>query len=133
VWQSILQARFIVRGGARWCIGSGAAIPILREPWLTDGGCIEGNHDVSRLTTGPLVQSLINTTTKTWNMSVIHQRFTPETARLILKTPLVDHVVEDRLIWKAGKNGFYSVKSAYRLCTVDVLTDSSHLRWEGYW
>jgi hypothetical protein len=32
VWRSILQARFIVRGGARWCIGSGATIHILREP-----------------------------------------------------------------------------------------------------
>jgi hypothetical protein len=30
------------------------------------------------------------------------------------------------------KNGFYLVRSAYRLC-VDVLTDSSHLRRGGYW
>jgi hypothetical protein len=132
VWRSILQARFIVRGGARWCIGSGAAIPILREPWLSDGGCIEGNHNVSRLITDPSVQSLINTTTKTWNLSVVQQGFTPEIARLILNTPLVDQVVDDRLIWKAEKNGLYSVKSAYKLC-VDVLTNSSHLRREGYW
>lgn len=32
VWRSILQARFIVRGGARWRIGTGTSIPILDEP-----------------------------------------------------------------------------------------------------
>jgi fructose-1,6-bisphosphatase len=40
---------------------------------------------------------------------------------------LIDQVVDDRLIWKEEKNGYYSVRSAYKLC-VNVLTDSSHLR-----
>lgn len=34
VWRSIMHARFVVRGGARWKIGSGASIAILNEPWL---------------------------------------------------------------------------------------------------
>jgi ribonuclease HI len=41
-------------------------------------------------------------------------------------------VVDDRLIWKAEKNGLYSVKSAYRLC-MEELVDVSHLRRPGYW
>jgi hypothetical protein len=121
-----------VRGGARWCIGPGASIHILHEPWLADGGCIEGNHDLSQIPTGPSVQSLINITTKTWNLGVVQQVFSPEIARQILNTPLLEQVGEDRLIWRVEKNGFYSVKSAYRLC-VEVLTDSSHLRQEGFW
>jgi hypothetical protein len=32
VWRSIMRARFIVRGGAKWSIGPGASIPILNEP-----------------------------------------------------------------------------------------------------
>jgi hypothetical protein len=132
VWRSILQARFIVRGGARWRIGSGAAIPILREPWLSDGGCIEGNYDVIHVTRNASDQILIDTAAKGWNVDVIQQVFSPEDTRRILDTPLIDQVTEDRLIWKVEKNGYYSVKSAYRLC-VDVLTDSSHLRREGYW
>ena len=40
VWRSIMRARFIVRGGARWSIGSGATIPILNEPWLSNGSLL---------------------------------------------------------------------------------------------
>jgi len=42
VWRSLLRARFIVRGGAQWCIGSGTNIPILDEPWILNGRCIDG-------------------------------------------------------------------------------------------
>jgi len=60
VWQSIMGARFIVRGGAKWSIGSGASIPILNEPWLTNGECIRsdipGAHFVSNLN----INSLMN-------------------------------------------------------------------------
>jgi hypothetical protein len=132
VWRSILQARFIVRGGARWRIGSGATIPILREPWLSDGGCIDGDYDVLHVTGNASAQSLIDTTAKEWNVGVIQQVFSPADTKRILDIPLIEQVTEDRLIWKVEKNGYYSVKSAYRLC-VDVLTDSSHLRRGGYW
>jgi len=42
VCRSILRARFLVRGGARWSIGTGGDIPILDEPWLLNGGRIDG-------------------------------------------------------------------------------------------
>ncbi|PNX68873.1 ribonuclease H, partial [Trifolium pratense] len=38
VWRSIHMAKFLVQAGSRWCIGSGADIPILDELWLKDGG-----------------------------------------------------------------------------------------------
>jgi len=54
VWRSILHTRFIVRGGARWCMRSCNSIPILDEPWLLNGGCIYGTilgaHFVSEFT-----------------------------------------------------------------------------------
>lgn len=37
VWRNIMRARFLVRGGARWSIGSGASISILNESWLQNG------------------------------------------------------------------------------------------------
>jgi hypothetical protein len=81
---------------------------------------------------GTSVQSLIDTTTKTWNTAVVQHVFNPVVTRAILNTLLVTQVVDDRLLWKAEKNGYYSVRSAYRLCT-DVLTDSSHHHWDGFW
>jgi hypothetical protein len=98
------------------------SIPILREPWLLDGRCIDDNYDVSLVTGGPSVQSLIDTTAKVWNLNVFQQTFSPEVIRRILDTPLIDQMIDDRPVWKAETNGYYSVKSAYKLC-VDVLTD----------
>jgi hypothetical protein len=69
---------------------------------------------------------------KTWNIDVIQQVFSPDFASSILRTPLIDQVQEDKLIWKAEKNGLYSVKSAYRFCVAD-LVDTSHLQRPGYW
>jgi hypothetical protein len=47
-----------VRGGARWCIGW-CDYPY--SAWIValGWGCIEGNHDVSHLMTGPTIQILI--------------------------------------------------------------------------
>jgi len=58
--------------------------------------------------------------------------FESDTAARILQTLLFVQVVDDRLIWKAERNGLYSVKSAYRLC-VKELVDTSHFRQPGLW
>lgn len=101
VWRSILRARFIVRGGARWSIGTGISISILNELWLLDGkridGTVNGAHFVQNFT----VNSLIEDTTKRWNEQVIRQVFSPDIATAILHTPLFSQVQHDRLIWKA--------------------------------
>jgi hypothetical protein len=47
-----------------------------------------------------------------------------------LHMPLIEQVHNNRLIWKAEKNGYYLVCSAYRLC-VEELVDVSHLRQPG--
>jgi hypothetical protein len=58
------------------------------------------------------------------------------TAEAIFKTPLVEQVHADKMVWKAEKNGNYSVRSAYRLC-VEELIDISHLKrsvcWSSIW
>lgn len=131
-WRSILKARFIVRGGSRWCIGSGRSIPIIDEPWLGNGAKLDINIANAHLLRNFGVDSLIHTHSKTWNVEVIHQVFDDASAAAILQTPLIEQVTEDALIWKVERNGLYSVKSAYRLC-VEELIDTVHLRKAGYW
>lgn len=116
VWRSILKARFIVRGGARWRIGSGTSIPIPNV------------HLLRNFT----VNNLIHPNSKSWNEEIISQVFDTTTAASILQTSLLDQVEEDKLVWKAERNGLYSFKSVYRLC-VEVLVDTSHLRQPGSW
>jgi len=116
VWRSIMRARFLVCGGARWRIGSGASISILNEPWLPNGGFISsdisGAHFVHNIT----INSLMNLYDKSWNEQVVRQVFSDDIANKILHTPLIYQVEEDRIIWKAEQHGHYSVRSAYRLC-----------------
>ena len=119
-------------GGARWCIGSGSNIPILNEPWLSEGSLIDSNIAGAHFVQNFTVQSLIDASHKRWNSDVVQQVFSPDIAALILRTPLLDQVVEDSLVWKGEKNGMYSVRSAYRLY-VDEIVDNTPLRRPGFW
>jgi hypothetical protein len=127
-----MRARFVVRGGVQWSIGSGASIPILNEPWLVNGECIpsdiQGAHFVHNFT----INNLMNLYDKSWNAQVVRQVFSTDIADKILHTPLIPQVEKDTIVWKAERHGRYSVRSAYRLCVTE-LVDSSYLWRPGYW
>lgn len=127
-----MRARFIVRGGVRWSIGTGNTIPILGEPWLLNEDIIAsdivGAHYVHHAT----VDNLMLSNEKRWNETEVIQVFSAELADKIMSTPLVTHVQSDHLVWQDEKNEKYYVKSAYHLC-VEELIDSSHLRRTGKW
>jgi hypothetical protein len=63
---------------------------------------------------------------------LINYYFDNDTVQEIFRTPLFHQVEEDDMVWKAEKNGQYSVRSAYRLCIEDV-ADNSHLHRIGSW
>ncbi|XP_024630887.1 uncharacterized protein [Medicago truncatula] len=110
----------------------GSSIPIIDEPWLRNGTKLASNIANVHLLRNFGVDSLIHTHSKTWNVEVIHQVFDDASAASILQTSLFEQVTDDALIWKAERNGLYSVKSAYRLC-VEELIDTAHLRRDEYW
>ena len=66
VWRGILRARFIVRGGSRWCISLGNYIPILNEHWLLNGECINGNITRAHFVHVFTMDSLIDNNSKSW-------------------------------------------------------------------
>ena len=67
VWRSILQSCFIVRGRAKWSIGSGALILILDAPWLANGESIDGNIAGGLYIRDFNVQCLLSEHSKCWN------------------------------------------------------------------
>ena len=105
MWRSILRVRFIVRGGARWSIGSASSISILNDPWLSNGECIDGSIVGAHFVQNVTINNLMNLYDKSWNEEVVHQVFSVDLATKILNTPLIAQVQDDRLIWKAEKNG----------------------------
>jgi hypothetical protein len=132
MWQSILKAHFIVRGGSRWYIGSGYSIFIINEPWLANRAKLDTNIPNSHLLRNFGVNSLMYPHSKIWNAEVIHQVFHTASPASILQTPLIEEVTEDALIWKAERNGLYFVKSVYQLCVEDLIY-ICHLQRDGYW
>jgi len=132
VWRNIMRARFIVRGGARWSIGTGATIPILNEPWLSNGEFIGSDIPSAHFVHNFTVNSLMNLYDKSWNEQVVRQVFSDDIANKILHTPLISQVDEEKIIWKAERHGRYSIRNAYRLC-VSELIDSSYNYRPGYW
>jgi hypothetical protein len=78
------------------------------------------------------VATLIDSNTRMWNHNNIRNRFDSTTAEAIINIPLLSHIAEDRQVWKAEKNGYYTVKSAYWLCVEDLI-DTSHFRVPGFW
>jgi len=92
VWRSILRACFIVRGGARWSIGSGVSIPILDAPWLSNGESIDGSITRGLYVRDFKVKSLISEHGKRWNVPLVRQVFSNDIADAILNTPLYDQV-----------------------------------------
>jgi len=136
VWCSIMHARFVVRGGARWRIGTGATIPILNEPWLSNGDVIGSDTPRAHFVHNFTVNSLMNLYDKRWNEQVVRQVFSDDIAHKILRTPLFSQVDDDTIIWKAERNGRYSVRSAYMLCVLELIDSSYNWRlgfWTGIW
>ncbi|XP_058783149.1 uncharacterized protein LOC131657807 [Vicia villosa] len=115
VWRGIWKAREVLMLGCRWSIGDGSKIKVMQEPWLrgTNEGCLSG----------PQVQGAYNITVKDlllpnvkqWNMRVIRTLFDVTVTKDILQVPLVEDVMEDRLVWKEEQHGMYSVRSGYRV------------------
>jgi len=70
--------------------------------------------------------SLTDQNSHGYNFEMVEQMFDPEVRNLILKTPLIQSVHEDKLIWKVEKDGQYLARCAYRL-RVNIIVDNSHL------
>jgi len=103
VWRSIFRARFIVRGGARWSIGTGGDISILDEPWLLNGGRIDGTIEGAHFVRDFTVKSLLEENFKRWNEKLIRQVFSHDIASTIINTPLFSQVQQDRYYLESGK------------------------------
>jgi len=101
-------------------------------PWLKDGCSLSTQSPLYAPVAHVKVQDIIEPSTKVWNATLISNLFDHNTSQLILNTPPHPLVHEDKIIWKAEKNGSYSVRSAYRIFVTEI-ADNSHLHVPGKW
>ncbi|XP_058774349.1 uncharacterized protein LOC131648625 [Vicia villosa] len=115
VWKSIWSAREILTMGCRWSIGTGSQINVMCDPWLRGRreGCLQGPqvHGAYNIT----VNNLMLPNSKQWDMRKLTEMFDCAAVEDIIHVPLLEEVMEDRLIWSEDQSGNYSVRSGYRL------------------
>ncbi|GAU24827.1 hypothetical protein TSUD_157400 [Trifolium subterraneum] len=135
-WNSMWHARQILSLGCRWRIGSGDNICVMHDPWL--------RGSASRWVPSPQpagvyqlsVRDLLHDNYKAWDIAKVRNLFSGDVAEMILETPLVSSVREDKVIWEEERNECYSVKSGYKLAMRYIIcSDKYHVagNWNGIW
>ncbi|KAL0378825.1 UNVERIFIED_CONTAM: hypothetical protein Sradi_3188000 [Sesamum radiatum] len=72
-----------------------------------------------------VVADLIDRDSRSWKTNLIHRVFDPEDAQIILGIPIGELSRSDSVIWHYGKEGKFSVKSAYYLQLMSLSTNSA--------
>ena len=114
-WQSILKARRVISKGMRWRIGDGKSTSIYNDNWLLGRGSAKVVSPHAPTLEGAQAVALINLDSITWNQNMLQHYFLSFEADRIKSIPLCWTLHDDCLIWPAGGNGEYSVKSGYKI------------------
>ncbi|KAK7855768.1 hypothetical protein CFP56_026374, partial [Quercus suber] len=69
-------------------------------------GMMHGYH--YRSIHGGRVSDLINLSTRTWDVNLVHDLLSPKEATLVLSIPLSRTPVEDKIIWPFNPSGNYT-------------------------
>ncbi|XP_062014109.1 uncharacterized protein LOC133730559 [Rosa rugosa] len=115
-WRSIFCTRNLLIEGAPWQIGNGNNVLMLRDSWIPN----TITHKPQLL--GPVQDNLAKVN-----------------AEAILAIPLSARSPDDRLTWHLGKQGMFTVKSAYRhafsknASTLSLSVVSNQRVWKNIW
>ncbi|CAJ2642330.1 unnamed protein product [Trifolium pratense] len=113
-WRSILQAKWIIKKGCYWTIGSGKDVDIWKDNWIHQKGNSSTWSSKPNLSTHHKVHDIMNTHNNRWNEALINQLFIPIEAQKILQIPITNTSRPNILIWDGTLDGNYSVKSGYQ-------------------
>ena len=110
-WHSILKGRDVLLKGARWRVGCGEDISIWDDAWLPSQEHPRVLSDIVPSFEDSRVADLINPSTRTWDVNLVHGLLSLEEAALVLSIPLRRTPVEDKIIWPFIPSGNYTVNS----------------------
>jgi ribonuclease HI len=136
VWRSIWKARDVLVHGCRWKIGDGRKINIMSDPWTRgeDSSWLQSPQDQSMYNL--CVHNLLLQDVKAWDAHKIYSLFSKNVADVIVKTPLLEEVKEDNLVWTLENHGCYTVKSGYKHYIKRNSSDHSQVvdgDWSSIW
>jgi hypothetical protein len=113
-WRGIEHGLELLKKGVIWKIGDGKQINIWRSNWLPrDSGLkITGKRRSCRL---KWVHQLWHVSNSNWNIQLLERVFWAHDVEVIRKLKIPSGQFTDVLAWHYGKNGVFTVRSAYRL------------------
>lgn len=113
IWRSLLAAKGIVGDGARWRVGTGEEIEVLKQSWLTDVNPYITSESPSL--DNCKVVSLMAENRVEWDEKILRDLFNDRDQRCIKAVKIGEYGVEDKVYWSQEAHGNYSVCSAYRM------------------
>ena len=139
-WHSILKGRDVLLKGARWRVGCGEDISIWDDAWLPSQEHPRVLSDIVPSFEDSRVADLINPSTRTWDVNLVHGLLSLEEAALVLSIPLRRTPVEDKIIWPFIPSGNYTVNSRSKflaeltsLCVPTSNTQQQNEVWKLIW
>lgn len=114
-WCSIVSGRSLI---SKWLIKRvrlWSSISVWNNNWLTTTHPRPATSNQENLYPNVTVDSLINSTSRTWNSQVIQSLVDPEDAKIIESIPLSNHRMLDHDEWHFTTNRKYTVKSGYQV------------------
>ncbi|KAL0367380.1 UNVERIFIED_CONTAM: hypothetical protein Sradi_3628100 [Sesamum radiatum] len=112
-WRSILRSRDLLVAGLRWQIGNRESVSIVGVPWIPRPYIFQVISYPKSLSATSKVGEMIDESG--WKESLVREEFHPGDADCILSIPLPSVHRQDEIIYYNGKQGKFSVKSAYSL------------------
>ncbi|KAK9674046.1 hypothetical protein RND81_12G207400 [Saponaria officinalis] len=110
VWQSLLEAQWVLQKGCRWLIRNGQRVRFWTDNWTLTAPTFrvwspcQGDREAK-------VSGWIDG--NSWNVAMLKQSVFESKAEEISKIPICHSSGDDVLVWHYCKGGEYTVKSGY--------------------
>ena len=113
VWKSILKGRGVIGQGVKWRVGNEESIKLWGDNWPTSLQILRIQGPLMAELQNAYVSSLINPSTRQWDLTLLPNVFSHEEAELIKKIPISRINSADALFWPFVQSGQYTTKSWY--------------------
>ena len=136
VWRSVWSTKEVVNRGTRWRVGDGKSIYAWKDVWVRDlPGFRVRTNPTSGLENLKVLDLLLDAG-RGRDSDLVHSIFENNVSLAICSIPLAKSQTSDSLMWHYSNNGFYTVKSCYRMLTGSLHETESRLyvsSWKKLW
>lgn len=123
-WRSILHGRDLLKKGIEKKVGNGKSLKVWMDPWIEDEEWRAPWRKNNIFNLNLRVSDLIDLNSRDWDFDILEDIIAPVDIPRIKKIrPVVSQ--EDFYVWKYNKSGNFSVKSAYWLSSLDIVSEVS--------